>query len=171
MRIYLATDHAGLELKNKVKAVLERDGYDVEDCGAYELDKNDDYPDFISKAAEAVSQDPENNRAVIFGGSGQGEAMVANKYPGVRCAVFYTPVVPAHNVDVTGRKSEDRFEMIRLTREHNNANMLSLGAKILTEKDALEAVKLWLKVPFTKEERHVRRIEKIQAIEKECACC
>lgn len=165
MKIYLASDHAGFELKNKVKAFLQKEGYEVEDCGAYEFDKDDDYPDFISKAAQAVSKDPENTRGVLFGSSGQGEAMVANKYKGVRCAVFYSPVIPAHNVDITGRTSDDQFEMIRLTREHNDANMLSLGAKILREEDAIEAVGLWLKAPFTGKERHARRIEKIKIIE------
>lgn len=168
MKIYLAADHAGFELKNKVKEFLQKEGYEVEDCGAFTFDKDDDYPDFISKAAQGVSEDPENSRGVIFGSSGQGEAMVANKYKGVRCAVFYTPVVPAHNVDVSGRTSDDRFEMIRLTREHNDANILSLGAKILKEEDAIKAVDLWLKAPFTAQERHKRRIEKIEAIESEC---
>ncbi len=165
MKIYLATDHAGFELKEKVKEFLKAEGYQIEDCGAYEFDKNDDYPDFISKAAEGVSKDSES-RGVIFGSSGQGEAIVANKFKDVRAVVFYSPVVPAHNIDVTGRKSVDPFEMIRLTREHNNANVLSLGAKILTEEDALKAVKLWLEAPFTDEERHARRIEKIKEIEK-----
>lgn len=166
MKIYLASDHAGFELKEKVKVFLKENGYQVKDFGAFEFDKNDDYPDFISKAAEAVSNDPENSRAVIFGSSGQGEAIVANKYKNVRAVVFYSPVVPAHNVDVSGRKSVDPFEMIRLTREHNEANVLSLGAKILTEEDALKAVKLWLEAPFTNEERHIRRIEKIKKIEE-----
>lgn len=170
MKVYLATDHAGFELKEKVKAFLQKKKYDVVDCGAYTFDKNDDYPDFIGKAAENVSVDPQNCRGIVFGSSGQGEAMVANKYKGIRCALFYTPVVPAHNVDVSGRKSEDRFEMIRLTREHNDANMLSLGAKILTEEDAIKAVEFWLKAPFTKEERHKRRIEKIEAIENAGGC-
>lgn len=163
--IYLATDHAGFELKEKVKKYLQELGYKVEDCGAFEFDKDDDYPDFISKAAEAVSKDPES-RAIVFGSSGQGEAMVANKFPNIRAAVFYTPSVPAHNVDVTGRKSSDPFEMIRLTREHNDANILSLGAKILQDEDALKAVKLWLEASFTKEPRHLRRIEKIRKIEE-----
>ena len=92
--------------------------------------------------------------------------MVANKFKNVRCAVFYAPVIPAHSVDVSGRTSQDPFEMIRLTREHNDANILSLGAKILTEQDALKAVELWLKAPFTNEERHLRRIEKIKKIEE-----
>lgn len=165
MKVYLATDHAGFELKEKVKEFLQKKGYEVEDCGAFSFDKNDDYPDFISKAAEAVSKDPDNARGVIFGSSGQGEAMVANKFKNVRAALFYTPVVPAHNVDVSGRTSQDPFEMIRLTREHNNANVLSLGAKILKEEDALKAVDLWLQAPFTSEERHVRRVEKIKKIE------
>jgi ribose 5-phosphate isomerase B len=165
MKIYLATDHAGFALKEKVKAFLVQKQFEVEDCGAFEFDKNDDYPDFISKAAEKVSNDPQNAKAIIFGSSGQGEAMVANKYKNVRCAVFYTPVIPAHNVDVSGRTSEDPFEMIRLTKEHNDANILSLGAKILTEEDALKAVELWLNAPFTNEERHARRIGKIKLIE------
>lgn len=146
--IYLATDHAGFELKTKVKDFLIKQGYKVEDCGADEFDKNDDYPDFISKAAEAVSKDP-TSFGIIFGYSGQGEAIVANKFPNVRAVVFYG------NIDV-----------IPLTREHNNANVLSLGARFLTVDEAMEAVRLWLETPFTEEERHVRRIEKIKKIEK-----
>jgi ribose 5-phosphate isomerase B len=166
MKVFLATDHAGFELKEKVKAFLIQKQFEVEDCGALAFNKDDDYPDFISKAAGNVSKDPQNSKAVIFGSSGQGEAMVANKFKNVRCAVFYAPVVPAHNVDVSGRTSQDPFEMIRLTREHNDANILSLGAKILTEEDALKAVELWLKAPFTNEARHARRIEKIRKIEE-----
>lgn len=165
MKVYLATDHAGFSLKERVKSFLEEKGYEVVDCGAYEFDKNDDYPDFIAKAAEEVSKDP-SAMGIIFGSSGQGEAMVANKFDNVRCVLFYAPAVAAHNVDVSGRTSADPFEMIRLTREHNNANMLSLGAKILTEEDALTAVELFLTSPFTQEERHKRRIEKIKSIEK-----
>lgn len=163
--VYLATDHAGFELKEKVKKYLQELGYEAEDCGAFKFDKDDDYPDFIAKAAEKVSQDPDS-RAIVFGSSGQGEAMVANKFPNVRAAVFYCPCVPAHSVDVTGRESSDPFEMIRLTREHNNANVLSLGAKILKDEDALRAVKLWLEAPFSSEPRHLRRIEKIKRIEE-----
>ncbi len=164
--IYLATDHAGFELKEKVKKFLQDEGYQVDDCGAYQYDKDDDYPDFIAKAAKAVSGDP-SSKGIVFGSSGQGEAMVANKFPNIRAAVFYTPCIPSHNIDVTGRVSQDSFEMIRLTREHNNANVLSLGAKILKEEDALKAVKLWLEAPFTNESRHARRIEKIKQIEEQ----
>ena len=147
--IYLATDHAGFELKEKVKQVLQKEGYQVEDYGAYKFDKNDDYPDFISKAAEAVSKNPQD-KAIILGGSGQGEAIVANKFPNVRCAVYY------------GVQSE----MPKLTREHNDSNVLSLAARFLTAEEAISAVKLFLDTPFSGEERHSRRINKIKEIEK-----
>src|SRR5581483_3001886 len=87
MKIYLGTDHAGFELKEKLKTFLQEKGYEVEDCGAYSFDKEDDYPDFIGKTAEKVSQSP-NDFGIVIGGSGQGEAMVANKYNNVRCALF-----------------------------------------------------------------------------------
>ena len=98
--------------------------------------------------AEEVFKDPENNRGIIMGGSGQGEAMVANRFNGVRAAVYY-----AHNLDI-----------IKLSREHNNANILALGARFINNEEAKEAVKLWLETPFTKEERHVRRILKIDNV-------
>lgn len=163
--IYLAADHAGFELKEKIKQFLQKEGYEIQDCGAYERDPQDDYPDFISKAAEAVSQDPENNRAIVIGGSGEAEMMLANKYKGVRAALFYTPVVPVEAADITGRVSTDPYELIRLTREHNNANVLSLGVRFLTEEQAKQAIKIWLEVPFPGDQRHVRRIEKIKQIE------
>ena len=166
MKIYLATDHAGFALKEKVKLFLGQQGYDVEDCGAYQFDKDDDYPDFIAKAALEVSKNPQNVQGIIFGSSGQGEAMVANKFKNIRCAVFYAPAVPVHNIDVTGKTSEDPFETVRLTRAHNNANMLSIGAKMLREEDAIKAISLWLGASFTSEERHVRRVEKIKEIEQ-----
>lgn len=164
--IYLATDHAGFELKEKIKEFLKQERYEVEDCGAFEFDKNDDYPDFISKAAEAVSKNPDNDRAIIFGGSGEAEMMTANKYKGVRAALFYSLATPVGAADVTGRVSSDPYEIIRLTREHNNANVLSLGVRFLTDDQAKEAVQIWLKEPFSGNERHVRRIEKIKKIEE-----
>lgn len=147
--VYLASDHAGFKLKEKVKEFLTREGYEVEDCGAYQLDPGDDYPDFISKAAEKVSKNPED-RAIVLGGSGQGEAIVANKFPNVRAAVYYGFVA----------------QMPELTRQHNDANILSLGARFLNEDEALSAVKLFLDTPFSNEERHIRRIEKIKKLEK-----
>lgn len=163
--VYLATDHTGLDLKNKVKDFLIEKGYQVEDCGVYQLDPNDDYPDFISKAAEKVSKKPDEV-AIIFGGSGQGEAMVANKYPNVRCALFYSKAAPVEAADISGRQSDDPFEILRLTRQHNHANVLSIGVRFLKEEDVLKAVLIWLETSFSEEERHVRRVEKIKQIEE-----
>jgi ribose 5-phosphate isomerase B len=166
MKIYLGTDHAGFELKEKVKEFLTEKGYTVEDCGAYAYNKDDDYPDFVSKVGEAVSQNPED-RGIIFGGSGQGEAMLANKYPGVRAALFYSPRHPAGASDIQGRISSDPYEMIVLVRKHNDANVLSLGARLLSEEESLHAVELFLTTDFSGEERHKRRIEKMTIIEKQ----
>ncbi len=165
MKVYLATDHAGYEIKNKVFQLLKNDGYDVEDCGPFSFDANDDYPDWISKAAEKISANPDDF-GIIFGGSGQGEAIVANKFKNVRCAVFYSPQPPVQAIDITGAVSQDSFEMIHLTREHNNANILSLGIRFLTPRQMLDAVKIFLETPFTGEERHARRIAKISLLEK-----
>ncbi len=145
--VYLATDHAGFELKEKIKEFLKKEGYEVKDCGAFEYDKEDDYPDFISQAAEAVSKDPDS-RAIILGGSGQGEAIVANKFPNVRAAVYYGSAE----------------EMPSLTRQHNDSNILSLGARFLSVEEATAAVKLFLETKFSEDERHIRRIEKIKQI-------
>lgn len=166
MRIYLATDHAGFTLKEKIKTLLLGLGYDVEDCGVHAPDPDDDYPDFIAKAARYVSDFPQD-KAIIFGGSGQAEAMLANKFPYVRAALFYSTKIPVSTADVTGRVSEDPYEMIRLTREHNDANILSIGARFVTDQEAMEAVKLWLETPFSQDQRHVRRLKKIEEIEKE----
>lgn len=166
MKVYLGTDHTGFELKEKIKVFLNGEGYEVEDCGAFEFDKFDDYPDFINKVAEAVAEDPENNRGIVFGGSGQGEAMAANKTKGIRCALFYSKAVPVEAIDITGAQSEDPFEILKLTRVHNNSNMLSIGIRFLEERDILKAIKIFLDSPFSKEERHVRRIEKIKKIEE-----
>lgn len=147
MTVYFATDHAGFELKNTLLAYVQGDlGYEVVDCGAYELNPEDDYPALIKVAAEAVAKDPENARAIVLGGSGNGEAMVANKQRGVRAAVYH-----GGNLDI-----------VRLSREHNDANILSLGARFMKKDEAKEAVKLWLETAFSGEERHVRRIAAIE---------
>ncbi len=149
MKIYFATDHAGFELKEKLTVfVHDTLGHEVIDCGAYELVEGDDYPSYIKKAGEAVSQNPLEVRAIILGGSGQGEAMVANKYPHVRATVYYG----------------GSHEIITLSREHNDANVLSLGARFMTEEEAKEVVSTWLTTPFSNEERHVRRIAQIDEI-------
>lgn len=165
MKVYLGTDHTGLELKAKIVEFLKGLGYETVDCGAYEYDKDDDYPDFIAKAAEGVSKD-EGSMGIVFGGSGQGEAMVANKFPNVRCALFYSLAVPAKAIDISGTESLDPYEMLKLTRAHNNSNMLSIGMRFLTEEQILKAIQTFLESPFTGEERHKRRIEKIRMIEE-----
>jgi ribose 5-phosphate isomerase B len=166
MKIFLATDHTGFALKEKLKTFLHEKGFSVEDCGAYTFNKDDDYPDFIAKAAEAVGKDPQNTRGIIFGGSGQGEAMVANKINGVRCALFYTPAIPTQAVNAEGDASSDPFEILKLTREHNGANVLSIGVRFVKEEDVMKAVLLWLNAPDPTNERHLRRIEKIKALEE-----
>lgn len=148
MRIYLGTDHAGFELKEKLKKYLLELGYQVEDLGNLAYNEEDDYPDFVLPVAHAVARDPEQSRGIVLGGSGQGEAMTANRIKGVRAAVIYN-----YNKDI-----------IKLSREHNNANVLSLGARFLSEKEAKKAVKLWLETPFSNKERHIRRIKKIDNI-------
>lgn len=150
MKIYLATDHAGFELKEEIKEFLEQNSFEVEDCGAHALDPNDDYPDFIALAADAVSKAPQIDKAVIFGGSGQGEAIVANKCKGIRAVVYNT----------------ENLELIKLARLHNDANVLSIGARFVSPENAKEAVKLFLETEYTGEERHERRIKKIADLEK-----
>lgn len=142
--IYLATDHRGFELKEQIKTWLAEWGYQFEDMGNSVYDAQDDYPDFINKAAGKVAADPENSKAIILGGSGQGEAMAANRFKGVRAAVYYggSP------------------EIIKLSREHNNANILSIGASFVAAEELKPLLKQWLEAPFPGEERHARRIAK-----------
>lgn len=149
MKILLASDHAGFELKNKVLDFLKNSGFNVEDMGAFVFDKDDDYPKIMIPAAMRIVKDPENHKAIIFGKSGQGEAMIMNRFPGVRAAVWYG-----------GEK-----EIIRLCREHNDANVLSIGAGFVNEEQVREAVKIWLGTAFSKEKRHERRIEMLDNIE------
>lgn len=166
MKVYLAADHAGFALKELVKEALRGQSYDVEDCGAATLDTHDDFTNFVSIAADKVSHNP-FDRAIVIGGSGQGEAMVANKFPHVRAAVFYGTKEPVARVDAQGRESSDPYEIVRLARLHNDANVLSLGARFLADDEALTAVKLFLATEFSEEERHVRRIKKLEEIERE----
>jgi ribose 5-phosphate isomerase B len=146
MKIYFASDHAGFDMKGALVEFVKELGFEVEDCGAYELNPEDDYPQFIKKAAKAVSDNPINSKAIILGGSGQGEDMVADKFPNVRSAEYYG----------------SNLEIVKLSREHNDANILSLSARFLSLDEAKEAVKLWLKTEFSGEERHKRRIEEIE---------
>jgi ribose 5-phosphate isomerase B len=159
MTIYLATDHAGFEMKEKVKEYLKAEGMKVKDCGPESFVATDDYPDYISLAAQAIAKNPKD-RAIIFGGSGQGEAMVANRYKGVRATVYYGPEKPLGSVEGEGTESNDPYEIIRLSRSHNDANILSIGARFVGIEEAKEVIKLWLKTPFSNNPRHLRRINK-----------
>lgn len=160
MKIYLGSDHAGFTLKSKIEDVLIKLGHEVIDCGAHEYIPEDDYPDYIKRVAEEVSENPQTTKGIIFGGSGQGEAMVANKFKNIRCTVFYGPRPAIDEVDIKRDTSHDPYVMLRLSREHNDANVLSLGARFLTDEEAIHAVNEWLSTSFKAEERHVRRINK-----------
>ena len=146
MKIYIGSDHAGFELKNKIIAFVRGFGHDVIDEGAFALDATDDYPDFIALVAEEVSKN-KDARGIVIGGSGQGEAIVANRFRNVRAVVYYGGTL----------------DIVKLSREHNDANILSLGARFLNDNEATTAVKLWLETPFSGEERHIRRIKKIDS--------
>ncbi len=159
MRIYIGADHVGYEFKNKLVAHLKNIGHDIEDKGAFVFDKNDDYPDFITPVAEAVAKQPESI-GIILGGSGQGEAMCANRIKGVRASVFYGTRKPVLPVDIVGRESLDIFETISLSREHDCANILSLGMRFISEDEAISAVNLFLNTKCSNADRHIRRINK-----------
>ncbi|MBP9765758.1 MAG: RpiB/LacA/LacB family sugar-phosphate isomerase [Candidatus Pacebacteria bacterium] len=175
MKIYLATDHAGFELKEAIKLFLEIEkdelkdnieksgqvisNIEIVDFGAYKYEETDDYPNFISVCAGALSSDIytgiKNNMAIVFGGSGEGEVIVADKYKGIRAGVL----------------NNENMEIVRLLREHNNANILSIGARFVSEAFAKEAVKAFLITKFEEKDsdskisRHERRIDEIEDIE------
>lgn len=148
MKIILGTDHAGFELKERVEQYLMDKGYDVVDKGAFSQNPEDDFVDFVAPVAEEVSRNPATLKGIILGGSGQGEAIVANRFKNVRAAVYYGG-------------SE---QIIRWSREHNNANVLSLGARLLTEQEAINAIDIWLHTDFLAEEKYQRRNNKIDEV-------
>jgi len=161
MKIFIATDHAGFLLKQVlVEYIREALSYEVEDLGAHTLEPTDDYPDLIRPCAQKVVDVP-GSLGIVLGASGQGEAIVANRVPGVRCALYYGQAHAIGAIDAAGAPSLDGYDIIRLTREHNDANVLSLGARFLTEDDAKEAVRVFIEATFTGDERHVRRIRKL----------
>lgn len=144
MKIYFASDHAGFALKNELVAYLRQTrGEDVIDCGAETYNDGDDFTEWIPKAVKEVADDPENSKAIILGGSGEGEAMAANRFPGIRATVYYG-----------GDK-----KILELSEEHNKANVLSLGARFLSVEEAKEAVDTWLAASFKGDEKYVRRNE------------
>lgn len=144
--IYLGTDHAGYELKEKLKPIIEKLGYTPVDCGAYTFDKDDDYPDFVAEAARKVAEDP-GSFGIVLGKSGAGECMVANKVKGIRCFLAINE------------------KNVKLARLHNDANVMSLGSEFVKEEDMEYLIKLFVETSFSQEERHKRRIAKIATIE------
>ena len=142
--IVLATDHAGFELKEHVKKFLSEKGFEIKDFGAVEYDALDDYPDFIIPAAKFISK--HKLIGIIFGGSGQGEAMAANRIKGTRAAVFY----------------DGPDDIIELSKLHNNANILSIGARFVSKQKSEEIINLWLSTDFEKG-RHQKRIDKLDS--------
>ncbi len=156
MHIYFAGDHAGFELKKDLLEFVKELGHEVEDLGPFSYDVNDDYPDFVIPLARRVAEEntPQSppskegggeTRGIICAGSGQGEVMAANRIRGARAAVYYG----------------GRTDIVRVSREHNNSNILSIGARFIGEDEAKEGIKVWLETPFSNDERHVRRLAKI----------
>lgn len=160
MKIALSTDHAGYARLKKLKEGLELAGYSTYDFGPKVFDVNDDYPDFIRPACEAVLNG-QCDLGIIFGGSGQGEAMAANRLKGIRCTVWYGPSAPIEAVDASGLLSRDPYEILKLSKEHNNANVLSIAGRFVSDEETIKVAVLWLNNRFNGEERHMRRIQKL----------
>src|SRR3954451_7065126 len=148
MRVHIGSDHAGFELKNFLVESLTADGHDVRDHGPQEYDAEDDYPLYCIPAAEATVAEP-GSLGIVIGGSGNGEQIAANKVIGTRAALAYDA------------------ETARLAREHNDANVISLGARRHTEKAALELIRLFLRTPFSGDPRHARRIGELADYERD----
>ena len=147
MRIYLGSDHAGFELKATIAKRLGELGHEIVDCGPYVYDANDDYPPYCVDTATRTVADP-GSLGIVLGGSGNGEAMAANKVHGARCALAHSN------------------ETAKLGREHNNANVLSLGARTSTEADCVRFAEIFVATPFSGDVRHMRRIAQLDAYER-----
>lgn len=146
MRLHIGSDHAGLELKNELLAHLVNNGHDVTDHGPYEYEALDDYPDFCIPAAQAVAKDP-SSLGIVIGGSGNGEQIAANKVKGIRAVLAWS------------------IETAKLGKEHNNANVISIGGRMHSIADCKAIIDAFIATPFSNDERHVRRIQKIAKFE------
>ncbi|MEU6342866.1 ribose-5-phosphate isomerase [Streptomyces sp. NPDC046977] len=146
MRVYLGSDHAGFELKNHLVEWLKANGHEPVDCGPHVYDAQDDYPPFCLRAAEGAAADPDS-RGIVIGGSGNGEAIAANKVKGVRAVLAWSE------------------EIATLGREHNDANVISVGARMHSREDATRFIEVFLGTPYSGEERHSRRIAMLTAYE------
>ncbi len=146
VRVYIGADHAGYELKNHLVSWLKEHGHEVVDCGPSVYDAEDDYPPFVLRAAEGVAGDP-GSLGVVIGGSGNGEQIAANKVRGIRAALAW---------------SEDTA---KLAREHNDANVISIGGRMHPQEESTRFVELFLSTPYSGAERHSRRIEQLASYE------
>ena len=146
MRVHIGGDHAAFELHQELLTFLADEGHEVTDHGPFEYDALDDYPVFVIRAAQAVAADP-GSRGIVLGGSGNGEQMAANKVAGIRAALCYNA------------------ELARLAREHNDAQVLSMGGRMQSVEEAKEMVRVFLGTDFSGEERHQRRIDMVSAFE------
>jgi ribose 5-phosphate isomerase B len=146
MRLHIGSDHAGLELKNELLAHLVNNGHDVTDHGPYEYDALDDYPDFCIPAAQAVAKDPAS-LGVVIGGSGNGEQIAANKVKGIRAVLAWS------------------IDTAKLGKEHNNANVVSIGGRMHSLDQCKEIIDAFIATPFSNDERHIRRINKMSKFE------
>ena len=160
MKIALTTDHAGFELLKEVQAGLTAVGHECVNFGPTEFNAEDDYPAFMFAAARAVASG-ECERGIILGGSGTGEAIAANRIKGVRCALFYGPAIAKTPIDAEGNTSHDPYEIVKLSRQHNDSNVLSLSARFLSSQEMETAITIWLDTPFSGQERHARRIAQL----------
>jgi ribose 5-phosphate isomerase B len=147
VRVYLGSDHAGFELKEALVAAVREAGHEPVDCGPASYDPEDDYPVYVLRAAQGVANEP-GSLGIVIGGSGNGEQIAANKVTGIRAAVAWTD------------------ETARLARLHNNANVLSLGARQYTLPDAVRFAHVFLDTPFSEEPRHMRRLTELADYEK-----
>lgn len=150
MRVHIGGDHAAYDMQRDLVAWLTQEGHEVVDHGPVDYDAQDDYPVFVLRAAQGVADD-EGSLGIVLGGSGNGEQMAANKVAGIRAGLAWTP------------------ELARLTREHNDARVLSLGARFLSLEEGREIVRAFLDTPFSGEERHQRRIDMVSAYEQDGA--
>lgn len=146
MLVYFAGDHAGFEMKEEMMGFVKELGHTVEDLGPFEPKAGDDYPDFVIPLARKVAGTPSAEvRGIVVAGSGQGEIIAMNRVPGARAALF----CPCN------------LELVKASRDHNDSNIFAIGARFCTLEEARKGIKLWLETPFSGEERHVRRLRKI----------
>ena len=157
MKVFFASDHAGFGLKQSLIPFVRDLGFEVEDCGPSSLSDGDDFPDYVLPAARKVAGEKESF-GIVVGASGQGEAMAANRVKGVRAAVYYGEAFGSQ-ADANG----NILNLVQSVRAHNDANVLALGARFVTDAAAKSAVKMFLETPFSGDERHSRRIAKIDA--------